>query len=377
VSLPRLEKQVQLRLAAGRAPTEAMQVLAGLERIRYVFVYPESGDLVLAGPAGDWTVDAENRVVSAESGRPVVLLDDLVVVLRHMQSAPDARFGCLITPRRQGLARMQAFLKQPAPSLRTAGQRNVWLQQLRSSLGMQDIEVYGLDPSTRAAAVMVEADYRMEEGTPGVTSYLDLIEIPPGGSPPPMSVLRWWFTLNYDAVLAGDQYQAFAVRGQGLKVLSENELLTQEGERIHTGKSEPPNRRFARSFTEHFDALCDKYPVYAELRNLGDLALVWALVREEQLAEKVGWHMTCFGGAGAYRVAAGAAPKAVETVVNDRVIRDANKIHTIAGVSGGVRIDPTPLVARSAIQIDRYGTLAAGHATSAAKDLPPDAWWWD
>ena len=54
VSLPRLEKQVQLLLAAGRQPTEDMQVLAGLQRIQYVFVYPESGDLVLAGPAGDW-----------------------------------------------------------------------------------------------------------------------------------------------------------------------------------------------------------------------------------------------------------------------------------------------------------------------------------
>ena len=59
VSLPRLEKQVQLRLAAGRPPTEAMQVLAGLQRIQYVFVYPESGDLVLAGPAGDWNVGPE------------------------------------------------------------------------------------------------------------------------------------------------------------------------------------------------------------------------------------------------------------------------------------------------------------------------------
>ena len=55
VSLPRLEKQIQLRLAVGKPPTEAMQVLAGLCRIRYVFIYPESGNLVLAGPAGDWT----------------------------------------------------------------------------------------------------------------------------------------------------------------------------------------------------------------------------------------------------------------------------------------------------------------------------------
>ncbi len=61
-----------------------MQVLAGLRRIRYVFVYPESGDLVLAGPAGDWTTGPESGVWRVETGQPVVRLDDLVVVFRHM-----------------------------------------------------------------------------------------------------------------------------------------------------------------------------------------------------------------------------------------------------------------------------------------------------
>ena len=99
-------------LAAGRQPTEDMQVLAGLQRIRYVFVYPESGDLVLAGPAGDWKPGPEDILVSSDTGQPVVRLDDLVVVLRHMMSGRDAQFGCLITPRQERLARVQAFVKQ-------------------------------------------------------------------------------------------------------------------------------------------------------------------------------------------------------------------------------------------------------------------------
>ncbi len=382
VSLPRLEKHVQLRLAAGRQPTEAMQLLAGLQRIEYVFVYPESGDIVLAGPAGDWRVDDENRVVSVESGGPVVRLDDLVVVLRHMMSGRDARFGCLITPRQESLARLQAVLGQPKGKL--IGRRSAWLELLRSTLGEQDIDVYGLDPRTRAAQVMVEADYRMklvgmglEEGVPGVESYLDLVKIPAGQGPPPMSVLRWWFTLNYDAVMATEERNAFAVRGQGVKVLSENELLTAQGQRVHTGRSEPLNRQFARSFTEHFDALCQKYPIYAELRNLCDLALVAALIREEDVAGKAGWHMTCFGSSGNYPVELGAAPKTVETVANCRVIRSGNKLHTIAHISGGVRVDPAALVAREAIEIDRYGVLDGKRSTAAAKALPDDPWWWD
>ena len=389
VSLPRLEKQVQLHLAAGHRPTEAMQVLAGLERIEYVFVYPDSGDIVLAGPAGNWHADREDRIVSTQSGRPVLRLDDLVVVLRHMTSTPDARFGCLIKPRQEALARLQAFLEESSKTTIRPGGRKAWLEQLRLCLGEQDIEVYGLDPRTRAAQVMVEADYRMklvgmglEEGVPGVESYLELLvmnvmNIRPREAPPPMGVLRWWFTLNYEAVLATEDRCGFAVRGQGVKVLSENELLTAEGKRIHTGKSEELNRQFAQSFTDHFEALCDKYPVYAELRNICDLALVAALIRQEDLAGKTGWHMTCFGDPGAYQVETSPAPKTVETVINHRVIRAGDKIHTLAGVSGGVRVDPSRLVARGAIEVERHGALGYQQSAAVPKELPPDAWWWD
>ena len=286
VSLTRLEKQVQLLLAAGRQPSEEMQVLAGLQRIQYVFVYPESGDLVLAGPAGDWTPGPEGILVSADTGGPVVRLDDLVVVLRQMMSGEQAEFGCLINPRQEALARVKEFVSKSNQHAIQSEQRKHWLEQLRDQVGKQDIEVYGLDPRTRAARVMVEADYRMklvgmglEEGVPGVKSYLASITLAPGEAPPPMDVLRWWFTLNYDAVSTTQDRRAFAIRGQGVKVESENEHLTAEGEQIHTGESDDLNRKFAHDFTAHFDALCGKYPIYAELRNLFDLALVGALVR--------------------------------------------------------------------------------------------------
>ena len=383
VSLTRLEKHVQLRLAAGQPPTEVMQMLAGLQRIKYVFVYPESGDLVLAGPAGNWHTDRENRIVSSQSGQPVLRLDDLVVVLRQMTGGGQTRFGCLILPKQEALARLQDFLAQSGNSSRPGG-RKEWVEQLRTRLGMQDIEVYGIDPRTRAARVMVEADYRMklvgmgiQEGVPGVESYLDLVKIPAGQAAPPMGVLRWWFTLNYQAVQASRDRQAFAIRGQGVKVLSENELLTAEGKRVHTGESEPLNRRFAQSFTEHFAALCEKYPVYADLRNICDLALVGALIRAEDLGGQAGWHMTCFGDPEAYQVELGPAPKQVETVANYRVIRSGNKIHTLAGVSGGVRVDTVGLVSAGAIEIDRYGALDGRHSTAGPKDLSLEAWWWD
>ena len=180
-----------------------------------------------------------------------------------------------------------------------------------------------MDPQTRAARTLVEADYRMklvgmglEEGVPGVRSYMSLIKSPPKE----MSTLRWWFTLNYDSIQTSQDHLAFNIRGQGVKVESENEHLTAQGERVHTGESEPLNRQFTESFTKHFDELCAKYPIYAELRNLCDLALAASLVREEGLADKVDWHMAYFGNPQAFVVEQGAAPKEVDSVVNYRLL---------------------------------------------------------
>jgi hypothetical protein len=375
ISLVRLEKQIQLGLALGREPGETMQVLAGLRRVKYVFVYPESGDLVLAGPAGDWTPGPEGRIVGRATGQPVLRLDDLVVVLRHAISSPDAAFGCLINPRQEGLARAQEFLKRWSNRAVPAEHRDAWLAQFRAALGKQDIEVYGLDPRTHAARVIVEADWRMkrvgmglEPGVPGVTSYLNLMKQSPEEAAP-VGVLRWWFTLNYDAVLAAKDRRAFAIRGQGVKVESENEHLTAEGKRVHTGQSDALNQQFARSFTEHFDALCKKYPIYAELRNLCDLALTAALVREERLAEHLGWHITCFADPQGYVVQLGEAPKEVESIANAQVV---SRKRFVAGVSGGVRVRPAALVTRQAIEVDNSSQLQRQPAAPAG-----DRWWWD
>ena len=87
--------------------------------------------------------------------------------------------------------------------------------------------------------------------------------------------------------------------------------------------------------------------------------------------------MACFGPGGSFIPAEGTAPREIPSVANCRVIRDGKKIHTIAGLSGSVRIDPAPLLAGDTLQIDRYGKLSADHAAAAPKDDSPDAWWWD
>jgi hypothetical protein len=202
---------------------------------------------------------------------------------------------------------------------------------------------------------------------------LDSVRVPRGEAPPSPAVLRWWFTLNDHDIHASEGRDAFELAGHGVRVQSENELLSALGQRVHTGKSEPLNQQFAQSFTEHFAALATKYPVYADLENIFDLALVGALIKSQDLSGRAGWHLTCFGDSSAYPVSLRAAPKTVETVINHRVI---NQVNIIAGVSGGVHVDPWHSVTAAAIEVDK-AKLPGEHRYGAPEAVPSSAWWWD
>lgn len=381
ISLNRLERELQLHQAAGQAPDETMQLLAGLQRIKYVLVYPENGDLVIAGPAGDWRQNQEGRWVDVEKERPIVQLDDLVVAFRNAYG-DEGKFGCSINPTKPGLVNAQAVNDRWASKggIKSASLREDFLEELREGLGLQDIVVYGINPQSRAARVLVEADYRMklvgmglEEGTLGVTSYLNALD-PKRHDLSNMSVLRWWFTLNYEALRATEARDGFELRGPGVKVLSENEMLSEQGDRIHTGKSSEANSEFAHSFTKQFDVLAAKYPIYAELRNVFDLALVAAVVRSHKLPEKIDWHLTHFGPAGTYEPELDFAPTKVDSVINHRIIGGK---HLVAGVSGGVTVDARSLAVPSAVKTDDYGLLKSERIASQPKNLPRNGWWWD
>lgn len=378
VSLTRLERQLQVRQALGIEPDSVMRNLAGLQRVKYVFYYPQTHDIIIAGPAGPWHYDIDGRSIG-DSGQSVLQLDDLAVVLRNATDG-GGKFGCAITPTQDNLAGVQSYLRDSAAQPLKPGQRDAWLKGLRDRLGRQDVSVFGIDPRTHAARVLVEADYHMklvgmglEEGTLGVSSYLDSVKIASGGAPPAMDVLRWWFTLNYDALRTTPTRDAFELRGNGVKVLSENELLTARGERVHTGKADDLNSQFAHSFTAHFEELARKYPIYADLRGVFDLALVAALIRAERLDEQAAWRMSILGDAAKFPVRLAAVPKQVETVMNHRLVEQK---HIIVGVSGGVSFDANSLVQAQAIKADEYGLMSSDRA-SATPNAAREIWWWD
>ena len=380
ISLPRLEAAIRARQLRHEALPEEMLTLAGLQRVQFVFVLPSEGnslgDFVLAGPAGDWRVRPDGKIVGAERGQPIVRLDDLLTLWRRHQQRRGAPFGVSINPRQAGLARVQEYVRASHARPLEPGERGAWLGGLQASLGKQDVQFFGIAGDSHVARVLLVADYHMKligmglaEGVDGVTSYLKTVKVGADGSVPPMTVLRWWFAMQYDPVVTTAERDVFQLHGPGAKVLSENELLAARGQRVHTGQSDDLNRQFASSFSEAFERICEKYPLYTELRNVFDLSMMLALVEREGLLERAGWQPTLFANADWLPLPRMRVPTEVETIVNHRVIR---RKHIVAGVSGGVWID-----ARKALVVENATDELAEVKAAPEGEEGKVVWWWD
>lgn len=384
VSLPRLEATIRARQLSHQPLEEAMLTLAGLQRVEYVFVVPSAsdrpGDLILAGPAGDWLARPDGKIVATQTGQPIVRLDDLITLWRRHLLRQGKAFGVSINPRQENLAKVQQYVSHSSARPLEPGERGKWLDGLRDSLGKQDVEFFGIESDSHVARVLLVADYHMKligmslaEGVDGVVSYLKSVKVGPDGSVPPMTVLRWWFAMNYEPVETNAERDTFALRGHGARVLSENEMLAARGQRVHTGQSEDLNKQYADSFTEQFAVLCQKYPIYTELRNVFDLSMVLALVDREGLLQRSGWKPSHFANADWLPLPKMRVPVEVETVINHRVVR---RKHIIAGISGGVWIDPrkTLKVSTAVENLPEFDTPLPAVEQQLGAD---EVWWWD
>ena len=100
VSLTRLERIIAEKIAAGSGPDNVMKHMAGLTRIEYVFCYPETGDIVVAGPAEPWGEDLAGRKLGIASGRPVIELQDMITAMRGIRAGqPRASAAALLLDR--------------------------------------------------------------------------------------------------------------------------------------------------------------------------------------------------------------------------------------------------------------------------------------
>lgn len=378
ISLNRLEKAVARRLADGQQPTDEMNNLAGLLRIQYVFFYPESGDIVLAGPAEGFAGDVAGHVRGLTTGWPVMQLQDLIVALRAYPPGNNAAnvIGCSIDPTQEGLQRMQQALASIGRRIGPGSGPRI-AKTLRDALGYQTVTIDGVSPKTHFAQVMVEADYRMKligiglETPPvKITSYVDRAN--------PRSVSRnalqrWYFTPYYKCLRVAEDGQAMEFRGWGVRLIGQSELIQENGGRVDAGQQNRASEVFCKSFTDMYPKLASVVPVYAQLRNLIDLSVASAFIQAKDYYNQSGWSLGVFGDESKLSVETYEAPRKVESAVN--VIWKGNTLMTPIG--GGVEIHPQQAVQKNNWIPDEDGAVLKARKQVTLNQLQADQWWWD
>ncbi len=381
VSLTQLEREASKRMTEGRPIVETMKNLAGITQLKYLVLDQKSRDVLIGGPSEAWKYDSNGNPVGVKSGRPTLQLDDLVTVLRTFSNDGLQNFGCSFNPRPEGLKQLQAFVeKSNARGPLDSGAVKGWVNQLQSKLGLQDIELWGVPRDSRVARVVCEADYRLKmigigklEGGPHVPSIFELLTVEEQKSSK-LDALRWWLTMKYDSILHSPDHTVFEIQGPSVQCLSEDQYLTEKGENVGTGQASGSNRAFAANFTKHYAELAERDIAFADLQNVFDLALVAALLKNEGVANRIGWDSGSFAPHGMFQPLVYAAPREVESVANHRVYRGKD---IVVQVAGGVRGDLMSVV-RDHQVMKSSETLKKDMAShTSATDLPQGRWWWD
>ena len=297
------------------------------------------------------------------TGRPVVLLEDLMLALRHRD---QGGMSCSIDPTTEGLARLSALAKQ----LNTIGNPQQTVARIEQALGDQIITFQGLPATTHFARAMIAADFRMKRlamdlepsPVPGMPSFLALL--PPRGRGMKSSMPRWWLAPNYEPLHRDAEGVVWELRGQGVRCLTETDFLAESGERGRTGPPSAAAQKWADTMTEKFPELADNDSVFGHLRNIMDLAVVASLVAKHDMLSGVGLEMP--------RILA-------EEVLEQfhaprRVASKASFVkkgrNWIISASGGVQINPWDVANRPA------EIVSLNDVRDRAAPLS-DAWYWE
>ncbi len=368
ISLRRLEAAIADLQSQGTPLSDEMTFLAGLQRIRYVFVLPEERDIILAGPAEGWKVDEHHILVGQTTNKPVLLFDDLMVALRSTETARRTGISCSIDPTAEGLAHLQLLVK----TLRTIGNPSATTHAIELALGPQKISVTGVPGSSHFAHVLVAADYKMkrlamhfeESPVPGLPSYLSMAKA--GSSGIQNMLPRWWLEPSYDSLLADPDGLAWEFRHASVKALTEDDSLAASGNREHTGKASHLAKKWADNMTTHYDALSAKETIFGQLRNCIDLAVVAALVTQEQLTERVAHDFALLFNETKLPTTVLNVPRQVSTQAS--LMRKGS--NWLISASGGVQINPWSVFQKT---VPSNSTAAARKALT----VPAGRWWWN
>ncbi len=354
-----------------------MRALAGLTAVQYVFYYPDTRDIVIAGPAEGFFADPTERLIGMQTGRPVVLLEDLVTALRAYAPGqePTSVISVSIDPTPDGLQQMNQFLTSVRGRVRPSDAQRLAMG-LKENLGLQNVTFKGIPSSTHFARVLVEADYRMKligiglERLPvRLKSYVDRAS---PSSVAANAMERWYFQPNYDGIAVSDDGLAMKIKERGVQLVGENERVA-GGQRVASGRVNKASQAFCQDFTKMFPEIAEKVRIYAELRQLIDVAIAAAYIQQQDFYGQAAWEMPVLLDESQLSVETYTAPEQVETAVN--AIWRGNTLMTPLG--GGVHMQPELALKRDHLVVDQAGDNNRVKQSAGPSNLADGQWWWD
>lgn len=339
VSLPKLFAEARSAIQAGKPVPQVLRFLGGMTEVRYVFLYPEENDLVIAGPAEPFSVSGDGLYATGKlSRRPVLQLDDLVVALRTAHAPNGRAFGCRIDPDPKSVEISDDVMKRFARA-----SRKTRMDEMGKALGPQKVSVFGTQADTRLAFVLVAADYKLKRFAMGLE--------PAAGAPgigighavdnTRSAMNRFWFETSYEPLRMSVDGNAFEIRGQRLAVKAGAFSFDPRGA---TEKA----MAFAKKFNDKVPALAVAEPLIAELQNVADLALLASLVRHDRLDSKSGWDVAWLLDDSSFPVTKVPVAVTAETLVSST----SGSI-----VAGGVMFKPAQVVGEGPREGDDGGAL--------------------
>ena len=367
ISLNGLEAAMAKAVENGTELPLEVQYMAGLQRIEYIIQSPETNDIILAGPGEAFKANEQGNIVGARSGMPVLHLQDFLIAMRNADNARrESGITVSIDPTPEGIKNIQKmFSKLNTFNSNLAG-------QAEKAMGPQDIKLTGIPKDSRYARTLVSADFKMKRLSMGLQktpSYMpSLIQMAQAKDTRFRQMApRFWMECDYQPVAVSEDGSVWQLRGQGVKTLTEEQYVDQNGNKQAKGVENKLAQQWASSMTENFDKLSKDEPVFRELRNLMDMSVVAAIIKQDNLVDKLDMNLPGILGQQMVSTPIWNVPLQVPTQCSFVKLSKS----WLVTASGGVDVDSFA-VAEKTETVPSLGKMIA-----LASKRSADNWWWN
>jgi hypothetical protein len=370
ISLKGLQQAIVAAKQTGSLPDE-VEYLAGLQRIEFVFVDQDKGDIVIAGPAEPWQVKDDGSVVGKVTGGATMRLADLVVAMGGVEAARNGGISCSIEPTAEGRQRLQKLLSNV--KIRPGQNPQSLEASMKQAFGPQVIHLNNVPADSHYARTLVASDFEMKRVAMGLTpspvaglpSYLEMSK---NGRHGAGQNPRWWMACDYESLTKTEDGLAWKLSGQGVKTMTEQDIIAADGSVKGAGRSDKTAQVWAEKMTDSFGELSREMSVFADLQNIMDMTVVATLIVQERLDRKAGLDLSVLAGRdGAIQLTAYDVPKAVAPQCS--FIR--GRSGWVVTASGGVDINAFEVVE------NQKTDAAVADSRTTALAAAGNQWWWN